>query len=91
MVAPMTTDNDPDLEAQSHKKKKKPANVGTADRIVSAVTAAGVLAFSLWRITRNPWRAAFAALVPPLVVRAASGRSLLYRVLGVSTAGKRRK
>jgi hypothetical protein len=89
MVAPMTTDNDPDLEAQSH-KKKKPANVGTADRVVSAVTAAGVLAFSLWRITRNPWRAAFAALVPPLVVRAASGRSLLYRVLGVSTAGKRR-
>lgn len=60
-------------------------NVGALDRVVSALAGLGVVAYSLVKAVRSPWRAAFALAGAPLLARALRGRSRLYDLLGVSS------
>lgn len=81
----MTTQSKDMSEETATQRPRAPRNVGTLDRVVSALAGLGVIAAGAWRVSRNPWRAAIALAAAPLLVRAARGKSYLYRLLKLNT------
>lgn len=80
-----TTGRNPQDMSEETETKARSKNVGTADRVISAVVGGGMMALGLWRVTRSPWRLAIALAGSPLLERALSGRSAIYRALGLSS------
>lgn len=64
-------------------------NVGSLDRVISAVAGIAVVAYSVVKAVRSPWRAVFALAGAPLLARAIRGYSGLYDLLGVSSVHKK--
>lgn len=83
----MKTDERKDMshETDAVEQEIPAGNVGALDRVISALAGLGVVAYSVVKAVRQPWRAAFALAAAPLLARALRGRSRLYDLLGVSS------
>lgn len=65
-------------------ERRSPLLLDADSRVAPGLMGAVMVGVALWQATRSPWRLVLGVFGPPLLARAALGRRVVYRALGLA-------